>query len=40
MAAQEGEITNFMMRLAGTGTTVKMSEKDIAALSAAMAGVG
>lgn len=40
MAAQEGEITNFMMRLSGTGTTVGMAEKDIAALSAAMAGVG
>ena len=40
MAAQEGEITNFMMRLSGTGTTVGMAEKDIGALSAAMAGVG
>lgn len=40
MAAQEGEITNFMLRLSGTGTTVGMAEKDIAAMSAAMAGVG
>lgn len=40
MAAQEGEISNFMLRLSGTGTTVNMAEKDIAAMSAAMAGVG
>lgn len=40
MAAQEGEISNFMLRLSGTGTTVGMAEKDIAAMSAAMAGVG
>lgn len=31
---------NFSQRLSGTGTTVKMSEKDIVALGAAMAGVG
>lgn len=40
MAAQESEIMNFSQRLSGTGTTVKMSEKDIVALGAAMAGVG
>lgn len=40
MAAQESEISNFMLRLSGTGTTVGLAEKDIVALSAAMAGVG
>lgn len=40
MAAQEDEISNFMLRLSGTGTTVGMAEKDIVAMSAAMAGVG
>ena len=40
MAAQEDEISNFMLRLSGTGTTVGLAEKDIVALSAAMAGVG
>ena len=29
-----------MLRLSGTGTTVGLDEKDIVALSAAMAGVG
>ena len=29
-----------MLRLSGTGTTVGLAEKDIVALSAAMAGVG
>lgn len=40
MAAQESEIMNFAQRLAGTGTVVGVSQKDIMALSAAMASVG
>ena len=40
MAAQESEISNFMLRLSGTGTTVGLAEKHIVALSAAVAGVG
>ncbi len=40
MAAQESTIMNFAQRLAGTGTVVGVSQKDIMALSAAMASVG
>lgn len=40
MAAQESEIMNFAQRLAGTGTVVGVSQKDIMALSGAMASVG
>lgn len=40
MAAEEGNIMNFAQRLAGTGTVVGVSQKDIMALSAAMASVG
>ena len=40
MAAQESQIMNFAQRLAGTGTVVGVSQKDIMALSAAMASVG
>ena len=40
MAAQESTIMNFAQRLAGTGTVVRVSKKDIMALSAAMASVG
>ena len=40
MAAEESTIMNFAQRLAGTGTVVGVSQKDIMALSAAMASVG
>lgn len=40
MAAQESNIMEFAKRLAGTGTVVGVSQKDILALSAAMASVG
>ena len=40
MAASESEIMNFAQRLAGTGTVVGVSQKDIMALSGAMASVG
>ena len=40
MAAQESTIMNFAQRLAGTGTVVGVSQKDIMALSGAMASVG
>ena len=40
MAAQESNIMEFAKRLAGTGTVVGVSQKDILALSSAMASVG
>ena len=40
MAAQESTIMDFAQRLAGTGTVVGVSQKDIIALSAAMSSVG
>ena len=40
MAAEESTIMNFAQRLAGTGAVVGVSQKDIMALSAAMASVG
>lgn len=40
MATQESTLMNFAQRLAGTATVVGVSQKDIMALSAAMASVG
>lgn len=40
MATQEDAIMEFAKRLAGTGTVVGVSQKDILALSAAMSSVG
>ena len=40
MAAQEGNIMDFAQRLAGSATVAGMGQKDILAVSAAMASVG
>ncbi|WZK93789.1 minor tail protein [Staphylococcus phage SpP] len=40
MAAQEGNIMDFAQRLAGSATVAGMGQKDIMAMSAAMASVG
>lgn len=40
MATQEDEISNYMLRLSGTGRTIGMAEQDIVALGAAMSSLG
>lgn len=40
MATQEDEISNYMLRLSGTGRTVGMAEQNIIALGAAMSSLG
>lgn len=40
MATQEDEISNYMLRLSGTGRTVGMAEHNIVALGAAMSSLG
>jgi len=40
LATQEDEITNYMLRLSGTGRTVNMAEQNIIALGAAMSSLG
>ena len=40
LATQEDEISNYMLRLSGTGRTVGMAEQNIIALGAAMSSLG